>query len=84
MSKKAATEGELAELHSKVARAMSELLTTDPNPALLGVITKFLKDNEITAVIDESEEMTDLAKKLAEKKQRKAVGNVIPMAMDDD
>jgi len=42
---------------------------------LLGVITKFLNDNKITCVPAESTDMSDLAKRLANK--RKSVGNVV-------
>lgn len=48
------------------------------SPALLTAITKFLKDNEITCQVDESDEMSDLQKRLANK-QRKSVSNVIPI-----
>ena len=103
MSKKAATEDKLGELHSKVADVMLNALdaydeveklvvereqekedgTTivtiearEPSAALLGAITKFLKDNEITCNSAEAEGMTDLQKKLIEKraKRGKVVG----------
>lgn len=56
---------------------------TRVSPALIGVITKFLKDNDITAVIEESPEMSDLEQRLAQKKARKIVGNVIPIKDDE-
>lgn len=52
------------------------------SPALLKVCTGFLKDNGITAVIEESKEMSDLEKRLAEKSKRKAVGTVVPIRED--
>lgn len=56
----------------------------DASPALLTVITKFLKDNDITAVVEESKELSELDKRLAEKSaRRKSVGNVIPMQDED-
>lgn len=48
------------------------------SPALLTAITKFLKDNEITCAIEDSEEMTDLEQRLSDKRRRR-VGNVIPI-----
>ena len=48
------------------------------SPSLLTAIAKFLKDNEITCQVDESNEMGELEKRLASKKTRKAVGNVVP------
>jgi len=57
----------------------------DASPALLTVITKFLKDNDITAVVDESKEMSDLDKALeAKRSRRKSVGNVIPLKEEDE
>jgi len=44
---------------------------SDASPALLTVITRFLKDNSITAVIEENEELTALDKQLAEKRKRR-------------
>lgn len=52
------------------------------NPALLQAVTKFLKDNDITCAIDDSNTMSDLEKRLAAKGKRKAVGNVV--AFDED
>lgn len=49
------------------------------NPALLSAITKFLKDNNITCSIEDSDEMSELAQRLANKPVRK-VGNVVPFA----
>jgi NADPH:quinone reductase-like Zn-dependent oxidoreductase len=39
----------------------------EPSAALLGAITKFLKDNNITCQIDASSEMSDLEKRLQAK-----------------
>lgn len=50
---------------------------SDANPALLTAVSKFLKDNAITCAIEDSEEMSELEKRLQNK--RKRVGNVIPI-----
>lgn len=51
-----------------------------PNPALLTAITKFLKDNDISCVVADDEQVTKLEQKLKEKQtSRKRVGNVIPI-----
>lgn len=47
------------------------------NPALLTAATKFLKDNQITAVIDDSEETSELERRLKNKRMRTA--DVIPL-----
>lgn len=56
----------------------------DASPALLTVITKFLKDNDITAVVDESKELTDLDRRLQSKQYRRVVGNVLPLKDEDE
>lgn len=57
---------------------------SDASPALLTVITKFLKDNDITAVIDESKELSDLDKRLAEKRRRTVAGVALVKNEDED
>lgn len=96
MTTKAASENALGELHSKVARVMSDSLEVvevaqrryleaeepvDVPPqipaSLLGVMVKFLADNNITAAPEENSEMSELEKKLNDrKKNRRQVGNV--------
>lgn len=51
----------------------------DANPALLTAVSKFLKDNSITCAIEDNDEMSELEQRLAKKRERKQVGNVIPM-----
>lgn len=59
---------------------LAGLIAPQPNASLLSVITKFLSDNQITCVAEESEEMSDLQKALDErKKTRRQVGNVVHM-----
>lgn len=103
MARKTATDLELGQLHSLLARSMQRALTSsdkaaelldefiqdlpqpvieylqesvDISPALMTAVSKFLKDNAITCAIEDSEEMTDLQKRLANKTRRKRVGNV--------
>lgn len=49
-------------------------------PALLSAITKFLKDNSITAAPEDSEELSELEEALQKKRdaRRVKVGNIIP------
>jgi hypothetical protein len=92
MSKGAASESLLGQLHERVAKVMLDALDRyakfdlddivlgdpdgngmvtvsipEPSAALLGAITKFLKDNDITCQIEESKEMSDLEKRLQAK-----------------
>lgn len=53
------------------------------NASLLSVITKFLSDNKITCVPEESGEVSDLAQRLKGKRTRK-VGNVLHLVQDDE
>lgn len=48
------------------------------SPSLLTAITKFLKDNNVTCSIEDSEEVNELAERLNRKARKKAIGNVIP------
>lgn len=49
------------------------------NPALLTAVTKFLKDNSITCVIEDNSDMSELEERLQNKRNKKRIGNVIPM-----
>jgi hypothetical protein len=52
------------------------------NASLMSVITKFLNDNKITATPEDSQEMSELAETLANKRKgarRRQVGNVVHM-----
>jgi hypothetical protein len=54
-------------------------------PALLSAITKFLKDNDITAAAEDSDELSELEEALANKRKtrRVAVGNIVPFTQAD-
>lgn len=66
----------LAELHSKVAEVLLDALDVKdddehaipPSPAILAQATKFLKDNEITCDLNDSEDLQDLERILQEKR----------------
>jgi hypothetical protein len=53
-------------------------------PALLSAITKFLKDNDITAAPEDSDELSELEEALAKKRstRRANVGNVVPFVQE--
>lgn len=55
----------------------------EPNASLLSVMTKFLNDNKITCAPEESESVSELADRLANKRTgrraRRQVGNVVHM-----
>ncbi|QPC44926.1 hypothetical protein HW532_20835 [Kaustia mangrovi] len=54
----------------------------EPNSALLSVMVRFLNDNKITCAPENGNQMSELEKKLAEKK-RKRVGNVVHLHDED-
>lgn len=63
---------------------LSELVMPEISPAMLGAMTKFLSDNKITCLPEESDQMSELAKTLAQKRtKRRAVGNVVPFNEED-
>lgn len=53
------------------------------NPALLTAVSKFLKDNNITCAIEDSEDMTALQRQLKSKKKH-SVGNVVALDTEKD
>lgn len=54
------------------------------NPALLSVMVRFLDANKITCAPETSETMTDLEKRLAERRsKRRQVGNVVHAFQDE-
>ena len=66
------------ELPDKVLTFLEKVRT--PNPALLTAVSKFLKDNDITAALDDSDTMTELEKRLSAKRNRPRAVNDIPFA----
>lgn len=86
MTKRAAKEEVLGELHAKVAEVMTNALNRadtaaegatedgiaiEVNPALLGAVTKFLKDNEITCDTGAVEELSSTERRLRDKRNRR-------------
>jgi len=108
-----ATDKELGELHSLLAKAMKDALTASneaqelldacieggeelplaveaylekaasANPALLTAVAKFLKDNNITAAIEDDSNMSALQERL-QGKRKKSMGNVVPITEDKE
>lgn len=70
----------LQEYGEELPEAVYDFLSknTITNPALLTSISKFLKDNDITCAVEDNDEMSDLEQRL-KTKQRRRVGNVIPI-----
>lgn len=59
-------------------------LPPDVNPALLSVMVRFLDANKITCAPAEGNNMSDLERKLQEKrKKRRSVGNVVHLDADE-
>ncbi|HGL4259644.1 hypothetical protein KTE28_18340 [Burkholderia multivorans] len=80
MSKTASADA-LAELHALVAETFKTLIG-DPdlcNAAILGAATKFLKDNNITAVVEDNTALAEMQKKIQEMQARRKQRNVVPL-----
>lgn len=52
---------------------------SEPNPALFQSVTKFLRDNSISADIEDNEEMSELQRVLQKKAARKQISNVVTL-----
>jgi len=83
------TEKELSELHGAVARVLKNqleetIVITDENgeqkevavatPATLGVAIKFLKDNDITASVEDDDNLGELSDMLKQKRENRGRG----------
>lgn len=66
------------------AETLAAMIKPELAPSMLSAMTKFLSDNKITCNPAESESLSDLDKRLREKRKRKSVGNVVPMIPEDD
>lgn len=88
---KAASLGELQELHSLVARSLNQRITMDmrdeipTDAATLGAAIKFLKDNSVTADPADADDLGALRDKLAKqaKERRERGSNVVALASAD-
>jgi hypothetical protein len=73
-----ATEAKLSELHGVVADELKRRIEEkEASAADIGAAIKFLKDNHITASIEDNEGLSDL-KKLDEKLAKRG-GKVVPL-----
>jgi len=74
-----ATEAKLSELHGVVADELKRRIEEgEASAADIGAAIKFLKDNHITASINDNEGLSDLKKKLDEKMAKRG-GKVVPL-----
>ena len=77
MAKGASTEQALGNLHNKVTELFVKVLDEYEdtpelaNPAMLGAITKFLKDNTITLESEALDELSEMEERLAAKKRNR-------------
>jgi len=57
----------------------------EPSPAMLTVASRFVKDNNITCQVEESQEMGDLQKRLEAKRKRgKVLASVSPIQQHNE
>lgn len=74
-----ASEAKLSELHGVVADELKRRIEDgEASAADIGAAIKFLKDNHITASIEDNEGLSDLRKKLEEKMAKRG-GKVVPL-----
>jgi len=74
-----ATEAKLSELHGVVADELKRrIVEGEASAADIGAAIKFLKDNHVTASIEDNQGLSDLKKKLDEKIAARA-GKVVPL-----
>lgn len=74
-----ATQDALSELHGVVATELTRRITeNEASAADIGAAIKFLKDNHITAAIEDNQGLSDLKKKLDEKIASRK-GKVVPL-----
>lgn len=77
MAKGASTEQSLGNLHNKVTELFVKVLDEyesapeTANPAMLGAITKFLKDNSISLESETLDELSEMEERLAAKKRNR-------------
>lgn len=91
MTKRAATLGELQELHRLIAKSLNQRIEQDiednipTDAATLGAAIKFLKDNSVTADPADADDLSALRDKLAKqaKERRERGSNVVALASAD-
>ena len=84
MAKNAATEGALGELHETLARVLTQAISEEDAPAaILAVAAKFLKDNDITCAVDETNAMGQMKSALDRNRApRKVEDDALTQALD--
>jgi hypothetical protein len=88
---KAATLGELQDLHSLIARSLNARIAQDmqddlpTDAATLGAAIKFLKDNNVSADPADADDLSQLRDKLREQAEQRRVkrGNVMALVRSD-
>lgn len=91
MTNRAATMGELQELHRLIAKSFNQRIEQDiednipTDAATLGAAIKFLKDNSVTADPADADDLGALRDKLAKqaKERRERGSNVVALASAD-
>lgn len=82
-----ATEAKLSELHGVVADELKRRIQDgEASAADIGAAIKFLKDNHITASIEDNQGLSDLKKKLDEKLAKRGgkVVSLVPRTTPSD
>lgn len=88
---KAASLADLQELHSLIARSLSQRITQDmedglpTDAATLGAAIKFLKDNNVSADPADADDLSALRDKLKQQAEQRRAGrsNVVQLATQD-
>ena len=88
---KAASLADLQDLHSLVARALSQRIAQDmedglpTDAATLGAAIKFLKDNNVSADPADADDLSALRDKLKQQAEQRRAGrsNVVQLATQD-
>lgn len=71
------------ELLDKLKKFME--VAAEPNPALFQAVSKFLRDNKITAEVENNGELSEIERILQKKNERKQtrIGNVVALHDED-
>jgi len=88
---KAASLGDLQELHALIARSLNKRIKQDmedelpTDAATLGAAIKFLKDNNVSADPADSDDLSELRENLRKQAEQRRAGrsNVLQLAQND-
>ena len=91
MTKRAATLGELQELHRLIAKSLNQRIEQDiednipTDAATLGAAIKFLKDNNVSADPADADDLSALRDTLKQQAEQRRAGrsNVVQLAIQD-